>query len=188
MKKTLIWILAAVVAAAVILLCVKRCNPDPEPQPEPVEVTFNQAFESDYDYMAEKFDTCFNFYEVQVELDGTLDSLGTNVKVAKMTSVAQTDDSVYFFVREHGLDGEVEIKTLHDIWLESAKFTKEDVKVTLEEALMVLNDSLETLPATKFVTLRNPIGPTLHEYPFYIFGQMLSTVNAGTGKVNDFVF
>ena len=177
MKKILA--IAAMAAALLFTGCKKTSN-------------FNKYLVPDYEYVQAQYEgQQVVFYEAQIILNGSPAELGRKAKPVSVKEVFQVVDSaLVVFVNRDYANGTFEVEEHQGYWCEDVvvdPYTVGDYNYALE-ALLNVKGVIE-IPDAVFVTLRNPLGPTPYENPFYIFGSNHTSfiaVDAVTFEVQSF--
>ena len=182
MKKIAL-ILATVVAALSLASC--KCNKEQEP----VTCEFNKNIIADHETVKQANPGhIVQLMEVQTVLVDTLTKVNpSDVKVAMATEVFRVGDKVVFVNRDY-VNGSFEMTEQSGHWLGDVAI---NVNKTgdFDKAVKALFESGLNVPATTYMTLRNPLNATVREYPLYIFGSQNTHfvgVDAGTYAVEEF--
>ena len=175
MKKILV---IAAVAAAMLTGCKKVSD-------------FNKYLAEDYEFVQNEYaGQEVVFYEAQITLDGSPVDLGKDAQPASVKEVFQiVDTSLVVIVNRNYHDGEVVVEQHHGYWCEDVVVNPYDIADYNDALDALLKIKSEDIPDAIYVTLRNPLGPTVYENPFYIFGSNHTSfvaVDAKTLEINVF--
>lgn len=175
MKKILM-----IMAAAVAMLTACKKTSD-----------FNKYLVEDYQYVQQQYDGLqVVFYEAEVTLNGSPVELGLKAQPVSVREVYQVvDTALVVFVDRDYTTGVVNVEQHEGYWCEDVVVDPTVVGDYNDALKALLNAKGITVPDAVFVTLRNPLGPTVYEHPFYIFGSNHSSyvaVDAVTFEVQGF--
>lgn len=150
---------------------------------------FNKFLEEDYAYVQSQYEgKKVLFYEAEITLAGTPADLGKKALPATCKEVFQVEDTVVFVERNYAT-GAVAVESVHGCWCEDLVVYPERVADYKDALNALLNAEGIHVPDALFVTLRRPLGPTLYENAFYIFGSTHTNfvaVDAKTLEVQEF--
>lgn len=154
MKK--IFAIAAIAATVLFAGCRKTSD-------------FNKYLTVDYEYVQAQFPgQDVVFYEAEVVLNGSPAVLGKKAQPKTVKEVYQIDTTVAFINRNYE-EGTFTFEAVPGYWLEDIKVELAGI-ADFKDALGALLHDAPRVPDSPFVTLRKPLGPTIPENPFYIFG------------------
>lgn len=175
-KNWLIAVLAFVVLAAGIALAF-ICQP----------VNANKYINADYEDVLTNRDSSAIFYETEFVLDGFLDERGSKAEAVSCQSVFQIPDTVLYYNRDF-VEDTLGVAFDAGHWGGSFACDPREVKVTLNQAIQILDKTNIVKPHSDKVTLRWPLGAR-YDNALYIFGSTTTEyyiyVDAMTGEVNE---
>lgn len=181
MKKFLMFLMAAV-------LLFGACKDKEKQQMIDVEATVK----ADHEYMSNNYDCEYVWYEAEMVLGDYIDAEDFDGSVASITNVFQTihhdsvmDKSKVVMIEHHG--ELMVVKEIQGLWIEDVVMKPEDLKLTYKQAWDKLMATDCVKPHSKYVVLRNPLGPKPCN-PQYIFGNAhgeLLFVDGVTGDVSN---
>lgn len=182
MKKNSLYLIPLIFAA----LSFVSCQDDNHPSLGDTGLSFEEMVKYDFDFLKSRGTKPYHFYEVECQLNGTIDELKEmDAKIVFSRSIGAMDNVVYF------MDTDMTAKSrsysqVSGHW--AGCFTIPDptaVKVTFKEAVYYLRAKSDLeLPHSDKMTFRHPIG--LFGNPMYIFGDTgtrFIAVDANTGEV-----
>ena len=174
MKKILL--IAAIAAMALFTGCKKQSE-------------FNKALNEDYAEILAEYPGAILF-EAETEFNDVFTTDNPkDLKVVKVREVFQVygDDPRAIFVDRDFVSGTRNVMTEKGHWAECVQFTPNDIHDVKDALKALLKSDIKT-PDSKFMTLRNPLGPEVRLFPLYIFGSnhFYVAVNAGTLEVSKF--
>ena len=132
------------------------------------------------------YDSVYHWFETQIILDKAYD--GNDVKVAQVTNIFQYIDSEHnpkVVIINHLNDCTV-VKDVKDgFYLECCDMNLDTIKTSFTDMLEKVAESNCVKPKTKYITLRNPLGPVRTD-AFWIWGTGDLWINAKTGEISMF--
>lgn len=167
-----------------VLLC--SCHHKHQPKSvEPIDrvVVVDKFIDSDNADMSAKYED-YTWYEAQVVLNSYLDAEYNGVEsVTNVFQVIAEDGDPHVIRYNHTLTSDV-IEDTPGFWIED--FPLENVEVSFDQALYLLNEVNIVKPHSKQVCLRRPIGPKACEAQ-WVFGNIHSTlfIDAVDGKFSE---
>ena len=152
---------------------------------------FNKYLPKDYEYVQSHYPGQeVVFYEAQLLLNGSPVELGMNAKPVSVKEVFQlTDSAVVVIVNRNYVSGVVELEIHDGYWCEDVVVDPTTIADYNKALQALLSAKTIEVPDAEFVTLRNPLGPVVHENPFYIFGSTHTNfvaVDAVTLEIQNF--
>ena len=174
--------------AAVLLFC--GCK---DKKGDVVDFTVEDLVYADFDYMCHNYGCGYVWYETELTLTDFVDAEDYDGSFASMTNVFQIfgDDSTSAkdakVVMINHVGELMDVKEVQGCWLEDVPLDTAKIKYTYNEAYERLLEADCIKPHSKYVTLRNPLGPKQCNAQ-YIFGNAHGTLiflDALTGDVSD---
>ena len=176
MKKFLILALLAFVAC-IIVSCKHK-----KKELVKKELNVESLISSDKELVAQTYGE-YKWYETSIGLKDFLDNDGGEVASVSNIFQVMIDNDVHVVICTH-TETEDKADVIHTFWVED--FPMEDIKVTYQEALEIINKVNYPKPHSKHCVLRKQVGPKPCN-PQYIFGNQQAQlyVDAVTGEVTD---
>ena len=180
---------AALAAIALVTGCDKHKNKPVEPETPAVGgLNLEQVIAKDEAIVAGEFPQ-YNFWEAQVELYDAITSTNTP-SVITTTTWWHGDDTFGGFwsvkiTRMNGSD-DVNVEKFNSPFIGDSSIPT-TFKLTLAEAINIAKTQTQyRLPASRFVTLRQPLDPRTYNKTWYVFGGSLGRllVSAEDGSVD----
>ena len=152
---------------------------------------FNKYLVEDFEYVRDQYpDRDVVFYEAQVTLNGSPAELGKKSTPLSVKEVFQVvNDHEVIYVNRNYETGEVKVEAIKGAWCEDVRVIPTEIADYTDALKALLNAEGITLTDSPLMTLRNPLGPTVHESAFYIFGSNHTSfvaVDAKTLEVTEF--
>ena len=192
MKKSFIWMIAALMMVA---MCFTGCKKKKAAPVEPaetavVELVPERVVSMDRENMYVMYGGNYRWYETCIKLekylddedcDGAIESISNVFQAIMVISDSCVDTEVVLFA--HTKDTAT-IVTKHAFWIEDEPLNDEAIKLTYKDAFKVAMEANIVKPHSKNCILRKPVGP-VDCNPQYVFGNLKEQiwVDAITGEV-----
>ena len=175
MKKILfcIAVVAVLIGAGIgIYLDVTSSEPD----------AVMRVIDSDKAIMTKDYSKSYAWFETDIILD-SIYTCKDSAKIASIQNVFFYDDSIpctVIMIHKENFDTVI---VKNDWYLQCVDMNKSEIKYDFTTMLKKVDKSNNIKPQTKYITLRNPLGPNPTN-PYWIWGNGKLWVNAITGKIS----